>query len=296
MKSIFTFLGIGLLALSTTSCETEVILGDGFNGPTLNEVLLGKELWYVDLNRTRGTLDAPFMTKAFTLSFEYGTLFANNNLVGIGSAGAGLGLDVGVYNAVNNQLSINHDIDGLYDFQVIVRDLSRIELIDLHSGTRYYLQGYNRNNFDYDALFYNNVHYFLQEYVAWEKVYTSNVGAINDFDRENYLQFYPSLDGDVFLSSKDRNGLNVNNLFWDFSGTYNVSDVTPGSINKHLTLGYDFIGNDYFDLYIVNDNTIELFHVTSGTTYRFKGKGFIQMKNGDSQKSRLIDANRVLNK
>ena len=85
-------------------------------------------------------------------------------------------------------------------------------------------------------------------------------------------------------------------MFWDFSGVYIVQDQTPGSINKQLTLDYDFIGNDFFDLYIVNDHTVELYHIESGSTYRFKGRGFIQLKNSsdvDSTKNRMLDFNRA---
>jgi hypothetical protein len=60
------------------------------------------------------------MSRAFTLSFNYGTLYANNNLVGIGRAGSGLGTDVGIciFYAV---LTIDHDVDGIHEFQVFVR-------------------------------------------------------------------------------------------------------------------------------------------------------------------------------
>lgn len=296
MRAITTFLGSALLALTLTSCDTEIVIGDGYAGPTLNEVLASNEVWYVDLNNTQGIPDAPFMTQAFTLSFDFGTLYANNNLVGVGSAGAGLGIDVGAYEASGSRLSIIHDIDGLYDFEVVVREFNRIELRDLYSNTIYYLDGYDRNNFDYDQLFYDNIQYFLQEYQAWEKVHTSQVGALNEFDQENYLRFFPGNNADFFESSTDRNGLSAGSIYWDFSGSYNVQDQTPGSINKQLTLGYDFLGNDYFDLYIVNDNTIELYHVDSGTTYRFKGRGFIQLKNKkgvNSKKDRMLDYNRA---
>jgi hypothetical protein len=36
------------------------------------------------------------------------------------------------------------------------------------------------------------------------------------------------------------------------------------SINKQLTLGCDFIGNDFLDLYIIDDYTIELYDLQSG--------------------------------
>lgn len=297
MKAITTFLGSALLAFTLTSCDTEIVIGDGSASPTLNEVLASNEVWYVDLNSTQGNPDVPFMTRAFTLSFDFGSLYANNNLVGVGSAGAGFGIDIGSYDAIQNSLLINHDIDGLHEFEVIVRAYNRLELRDLFNNTRYFLDGYNRDNFNYDQLFYDNIQYFLQEYNAWEKVYTSNVGAINEFDQENFLRFFPGNNQDIFESSKDRNGLNIGSIFWDFSGVYKVQDQTAGSINKQLTLGYDFIGNDFFDLYIVDDRTIELYHLDSGTTYRFKGRGFIQLKKStsvNSSKSRLLDFKRAM--
>lgn len=297
MRAITTFLGSALLVLTLTSCDTEIVIGDDYAGPSLNDVLASNEVWYVDLNSTQGNPDVPFMTRAFTLSFDFGTLYANNNLVGVGSAGTGLGVDVGSYNITLDKMLINHDIDGLHEFEVVVRAYNRLELRDLFNNTRYFLDGYNRDNFNYDQLFYDNIQYFLQEYQAWEKVYTSNVGALNDFDQENYLRFFPGNNQDIFESSKDRNGLNAQELFWDFSGIYLVQDHTPGSINKQLTLGYDFIGNDFFDLYILDDRTIELYHLDSGTTYRFKGCGFIQLKrsiNVSSTKSRLLDFKRAL--
>ncbi len=52
-------------------------------------------------------------------------------------------------------------------------------------------------------MFYDNIHYFLQEYEAWEKTYTSEIGAINEFDNENYLQFLAGGSDDTFRSSQD---------------------------------------------------------------------------------------------
>jgi len=61
--------------------------------------------------------------------------------------------------------------------------------LDPYNDTSYFLDGYQRSSFNYDYVFYDNIHYFLQEYEAWEKIYTSNTGALNEFDNENYLQF-----------------------------------------------------------------------------------------------------------
>jgi hypothetical protein len=142
-------------------------------------------------------------------------------------------------------------------------------------------------------LFYSNIQYFLQEYRAWEKVYTSQEGAINEFDAENYLKFRPGSNADKFESSKDRNGMGINSIFWDYIGEYWVDDAVPGSLNKHLTLDYDFLGNDYFDLYVIDDETIELFHRSSGTTYEFKGRSSIQYKTTAADTSRLLDVERA---
>ena len=293
MKTITTFLGGIALAMTISICDAELIISDGFTEPTTSEVLVSHDLWYVDLNSSQGNLDIPFMTRAFTLTFDYGTLYANNNLVGIGSAGSGTGIDVGKYDTFSNLLTIDHDIDGAHEFEVLVRNFNRIELRDTFNGTRYFLDGYSIAGFDYDQLFYNNVQYFLQEYGAWEKTFTSNEGAINEFDAENYLRFIPGVDTDVFESSKDRNGSNVGELFWDYAGAYLVEDVSAGSLNKHLTLDYDFLGNDFFDLYIIDDRTIELLHESSGTTYEFTGRNFIQYKSTSATKSRLLDVERA---
>jgi hypothetical protein len=115
---------------------------------------------------------------------------------------------------------MDHDVYGFHELQAIVRANNRLELLDTYSGTRYFLNGYTASNFDYDALFYHNIQYFLQEYGALEKTYISQEGAINEFDTENYLRFRPSTNADIFESSQDKNGLASNSLSWDYSGQY----------------------------------------------------------------------------
>ncbi|MGB5273252.1 MAG: nicotinic acid mononucleotide adenyltransferase, partial [Flavobacteriaceae bacterium] len=116
-----------------------------------------------------------------------------------------------------------------------------------------------------------------QEYEVWEKVYASDGGALNDFDRENYLQFFPS----YFRSSVDEVGTATGALQWDFVGDYQVYDTENDETLKTLTLAYDFLGNDYFELYVINDVTIELYHVASGSVYEFRGRGYQQyLKSG----------------
>lgn len=280
-KLLFGIMFIGLLA---SSCYTEVIVEDGFieESPINTALVLESyDLWYVDINKTRGNGEIPFLQRAFTISFDRGIVYANNNLSGLGKTGNGLGIDVGEYATYRGQVEIDHDIDGLWLLQVFALDSNTLELYDPQSNTSYVLEGYQRNNFDYDMVFYDNIHYFLQEYQVWEKTYTSKVGAINEFDRENYLQFFAD-GGGFFRSSVDVQGTPLAYIRWDYEGDYQVYDVPNDATLKTLTLDYGFLGNDYFELYVINDSTIELYHVSSGTVYQFTGRGYIQfLKSND---------------
>lgn len=287
MKTIKLFFGITLSAMLFTSCYTEVIIEDPHVDPvqsiTLGELVTSYELWYVDIDRSSGNGYIPFMQKAFTVSFQNGTLYANNNLVGIGEQGYGFGIDVGFYDTYNFVIDITHDIDGFYSFKVNQLNHNEIELYYAPLNLSYILVGYQRNTFDYDALFYDNIHYFIQEYMAWEKTYASPYGDPNEFDYENFIQFLPGGGDGNFRSSQDPNGTNINNLYWDYTGIYNIDDVPGDRYLKYLTLDYDYLGNEYFELSVINDHTIELFHVMSGTLYRFTGKGYIQYKSTEGK-------------
>lgn len=278
-KLLFGLLMIGILG---TSCYSEVIIDDGFieeSAFNTDRVLQSYDLWYVDINETQGKGEVPFLQRAFTITFDNGSLYANNNIVGIGKTGNGFGIDVGYYDTLQGSVEIDHDVDGLWLLDVFAVNNNTIELYDPRSDTSYFLRGYQRSNFDYDIVFYDNILYFLQEYEAWEKVYSSEEGAINDFDDENFLQFLPN----YFRSSVDGIGTPINNLQWDFEGDYQVYDVAGDNTLKTLTLDYDFLGDDYFELYVINDGTVELYHPDSGTVYEFKGRGYIEyLKTGRS--------------
>ena len=288
MRTIKLLLGLVLASSLLTSCYTEVVVDDYNNAPaptiSINQLLGSHELWYVDINQTLGYGEVPFLQKAFTISFINGVVYANNNLVGIGSSGNGFGIDVADYDAYNMILDVNHDIDGFVTFDVFQVNGNTIELYNPNTDTSYFLVGYDRRNFDYDFVFYDNIHYFLQEYDAWEKTYTSQMGAINEFDNENYLQFLAGGNDSTFRSSQDSSGINPNHLQWDYTGVYGVGDVSNNAYLKTLTLDYDFFGNEFFELNVINDSTIELYHSSSQTTYEFKGKGYIQyLKSGNNK-------------
>jgi hypothetical protein len=288
MKTIKLLLGFALTATLFTSCYTDEIIIDDFNnnnpGITLNQILNSHELWYVDINQTLGNGETPFLNIAFTISFRNGVVYANNNLVGIGSQGNGFGIDVGTYDAYNMILDINHDIDGYETFDVYQVDGNTIELYNPFNDTSYFLNGYQRNNFDYDFVFYDNIHYFLQEYEAWEKTYTSQMGVVNEFDNENYLQFLAGGNDSEFRSSQDTNIGNPNTIFWDYTGVYGVGNVSGNMYLKTLTLDYDFFDNEFFDLTVIDDGTIKLFHTNSGTVYIFRGLGYIPyLRSSDTQ-------------
>ncbi|HIC31676.1 MAG TPA: nicotinic acid mononucleotide adenyltransferase [Flavobacteriaceae bacterium] len=281
MKTIKLLSGFALIALLFTSCYTEVVVDDyaydNYQEPiSVNQLLNSYELWYVDINETIGYGETPFLQMAFTVSFRNGNLYANNNLVGIGSQGNGYGIQIGYYNAYNMILDIDHDIDGYDSFDVYQIDYNTIELYNPFNDTSYFLHGYQRANFDYDYVFYDNIQYFLQEYEAWEKTYTSNFGALNEFDNENFLQFLSGGNDNNFRSSQDPEGTNPNNLYWDYSGLYGVGNVSGNMYLKTLTLDYDYFDNEFFELSIINDQRVELYHPSSGTVYEFTGRGYIQ--------------------
>jgi hypothetical protein len=276
LKLLFTIIITGTLL---SSCTTNY--NDGFveYQPTLEDVVSGYDLWYVDYHRTTGTGDIPYVSRAFTLSFINGILYANNNIVDIGRTGNGLGIDVGTYNSFNGLLETNHDLDGFNDFEVTVLANNEIEIYNFNQNVSYYLIGYNVNNFDYDQLFYENIEYFLQEYVAWKKVDAIG-GTPNAFDDENYLEFTPN-NLTTFRSSQDNFGTQIANINWDYLGGYEVFDVSGFEDLKILALNYDNGDIEEFELSVVNDGRISLFHYNSETTYDFSGRGFIQFLKGE---------------
>lgn len=273
MKAIKLFLLAFITAATITSCSitTEEI----YNPPLLEDVVTAYDIWYIDYNRTSGTGNVPFLSNAFTISFINGRLFANNNIVGIGYTGSGYGIQVGTYDTYNGFLEITHVIDGYFDFDVVETSSTSIKLIDNYNNVTYYLEGYQQQYFDYDKIFYENIEYFLQEYEAWEKTYVSADGELNEFDNENFLNFVQE-NTTTFRSSQDNIGTDVGNIFWDYIGDYEVYDVTGYNDLKILTLDYDLYGTEEFELSVINDEVISLYHNVSGTTYEFTGRGFIQ--------------------
>ncbi|GAA0714624.1 nicotinic acid mononucleotide adenyltransferase [Aquimarina litoralis] len=297
MKTLKLLSVFMLGSILLTSCVAEVVVEEDvfIEEPTisLNQLLNSYEIWYVDIERTQGNGEIPFLQKAFTVSFKNGTFYANNNLVGIGSNGNGFGLDVGFYNTFGMEVDVSHDIDGTYSLDVIQLSNNEIRLYDGVTNTSYYLIGYQRNTFDYDKVFYDNIHYFLHEYTVWEKVYTSEIGALNEFDNENYLQFLYYGSGDNFRSSEDVNVSNINDIYYDYNGYYAVDDVPNNFYMKNLTLDYDYLGNEYFELTVINDSRIELLHPSSGTIYEFVGRGYLQFKSSKDGKPSQNDKKRL---
>ncbi|WP_222982207.1 nicotinic acid mononucleotide adenyltransferase [Flagellimonas meishanensis] len=297
-KLPFRLLFIGLLL---SSCYAEVIIEDDiiieeepFNSAL---ALQSYDLWYVDIHATRGNGEVPFLQRAFTISFDRGVVYANNNLVGIGKTGNGLGIDVGSYATLFGSVEVEHDVDGLWLLDVFVVNGNTVELRDPHSGTSYILRGYQRSTFDFDLVFYDNIDYFLQEYEVWEKTFTSEMGTLNDFDNENYLQFLSGSGVGAFRSSVDAMGIPLGALQWDYEGSYQVFNVDGDPTLKTITLDYDFLGNDYFELYVIDDGTIELYHVSSGTVYEFRGRGYQQyLKTGTTSSKKRVKSNNPIMK
>jgi len=282
-----------------TSCVAEVIIEDEIfieDRVSLNSILNSHEIWYVDIENTHGNGEIPFLQKAFTVSFRNGNFYANNNLVGMGDNGDGFGLNVGFYNTFGTEIDIIHDIDGKYALEVSQLSNNEIELYDRVSNTSYYLIGYQRNTFDYEKVFYDNIHYFLQEYETWEKVFTSEYGVLNEFDNENYLKFEYLGTGDNFKSSRDDNGFSVDDIYYDYTGYYAINNIANNFYRKILTLDYDYLGNEYFELTVINDSKIQLYHPSSETVYQFIGRGNIQFKNSGNTEQTQNEIKRIKEK
>ena len=287
MKSVKLLLILIVTGSFFNSCTLEDIIYD----VPLEEVVTEYDLWYVDYHRTTGSGDIPFLAKAFTVSFFNGQMYANNNIADIGFTGNGLGIKVGNYDTYNGYLEAFHNQDGRFDFDVIQISGNEIRIDDNYNDVSYYLIGYNRNNFDYDKLFYENIEYFLQEYVAWEKTNTSVTGLNNPFDQENFLQFTPE-NNTTFYSSKDSFGTDIDVIDWSFIGNYQVFDVQDYEDLKILTLNYDNGDNEEFELSVDNDSKISLYHISSETTYKFVGRGFIQYLKGGKSKPSVRNSGR----
>jgi hypothetical protein len=286
MRTVKLLLMTIISSLLLTSCTVDVhedVYVD--NSISLPQLMEGYDLWYVDYARTTGNGEVPFLSRAFTISFLNGDLYANNNLVGIGSTGNGFGVNIGYYTYTPNTIRFHHSIYGFYELEVYQLGPNEIKLYDRYQNTTYYLMGYQRSTFDYDRVFYDNIHYFLQEYVAWEKVSTIG-GTTNAFDYENYLKFMAGGSDDTFKSSQDYNINNINNIYWDYTGQYNIMNVPGNYYTKRLNLYYN--NNDYetFKITIVNDGKIRLLHENSGTIYEFIGRGFIPIMRESAKRTK----------
>ena len=221
MKTFKLFLAILVSTVFLSSCSQEEPLDGSI---TLGELMSSYDLWYVDIHQTMGNGDVPFVSKAFTLSFVNGNMYANNNIADIGFTGNGLGILVGNYDSFGIYLETIHDLNGRYVFDVLQLSSNEVRIYDTQQNVSYLLVGYQRDEFDYDMLFYDNIEYFLQEYTAWERTNISLTGTPNPFDAEHFLQFTPE-NSTTFYSSNDPFGTNVDNLLWDYTGSYEVFDV-----------------------------------------------------------------------
>jgi len=291
MRTIKLLFATMLIAISFTSCSVVI---DDYDDPyyaNLEDVVTAYDLWYIDYNKTSGSGDVAFLSKAFTVTFINGKLYANNNLVGIGSTGNGYGIQIGFYDTYSGALEIDHNLDGFYDFDVVQLSSDRIKIVDNYNNVSYYLEGYQKYNFDYDQIFYDNIEYFLQEYNVWQKSYTSTTGEFNEFDNENFLSFTPE-NITTFYSSQDVIGTDIDNIYWDYVGGYSVANVQGYDNLKILTLDYDSAGNEEFELTVINDEEISLYHINSGTTYEFTGKDYIQYLKSSSSKESVRNEGR----
>lgn len=277
MKTITKYiLLVVLIPILSISCE-QIYVDEIYEEPYIDYTNLVEEydIWYVDYHRTEGNSTIPYLNRAFTLSFVNGVMYANNNISGIGNQGNGFGIDVGTYSTEIDYLKSTHDIDGVHSFEVRKLSQNEIKIHNRYTNSSYYLIGYQVDDFDYDKLFYENIEYLLQDYEIWNKFSVSDTGTVNEFDNENFLKF-TSENNTTFLSSKSVVGTEFVNVVFDYEGGYEVYDVNGFDDLKVLTLDYDNGDIETFEMNILSDSFVELYHINSKTSYKFEGKHFIQ--------------------
>lgn len=137
MKNLKLLFATLIVGITITSCHVIIDDFDDHYYVTLEEIVTDYDLWYVDYNKTTGNGDVAFLSKAFTISFRNGNLYANNNLVGIGATGNGYGIQIGIYDTHNGFLEVDHIIDGYFDFDVIQLSADRIKLVDNFNNVTY---------------------------------------------------------------------------------------------------------------------------------------------------------------
>lgn len=276
MKKILFLTTVTLLFFSSCS-NTVNYIDESEIRVTLNEIISKYDIWYIDYNSKNGEGEIPFLSIAFTSSFLNGRLYANNNLVDIGKTGNGYGVIIGSYNTFDNILQVKHNKYGNYNFRVVQLSEDKIRLIDDKAHISYDLEGYHKQYFNYNKVFYENIEYFLQEYGIWKKIFTSKEGAKNIFDNENFLRF-TSENNTTFYSSNYKFGTNVDLVRWTYNGKYEVADIQGYEDIKHLTLFYGGGEGEKeeFEVKVLDDMTLELYHIKSKTIYQFKGVDFIR--------------------
>jgi hypothetical protein len=98
----------------------------------------------------------------------------------------------------------------------------------------------------------------------------------------------------VFESSESDPNIPLSQIYWDYSGSYEVLNTTYNN-RKELILYYDLNNaQEQFILSILEDDLIQLEQVSSGNIYRFKGYGYIQYK--PNAKRLKLNTNNTLNK
>ncbi len=280
-----------LISITLSSCRWEYRddrLDPDYNeGILLADLLQSFDLWYVDIDKTTGTGDIPFVSRAFTMSFmPTGEVYANNNMVGLGYTGNGYGINIGIYRTFERtaSLEINDDVYGTAVFEVQQISSNEITLINRANNVQYFLIGYQKYNFDYDKLFYDNIVYFLQEYEAWSKISQDIVATSGVFLAENHLQFFVRGNQNAFASSESIPATPTGQIYWDYTGVYDVFNTHNDNIKK-LVLYYDINNtNESFKLTVLDDAHIRLYNLTNGNVFEFEGHQYIQYKQKTRQR------------
>lgn len=269
--SKFLFIAFSLLVLSSCSSDD-----DGGNSPereSINKTLTAYDLWLVEPNQANGEIS--FIQDAVTFSFDGDQITGKYNLVNYdpNTEGDAVGnYTIEELSKTDVRLTANN-----IEFKVFGTAKNGIKLVDAASGEKFYLTGFQKNDFPIDHVLYIKLPHLFEEYKVWKKESSEiPAGADSDFMSTNFLKFETVRQ---FKSSPNQSTTPIDEINYIAEGSYGVKQVeaneTQGTtFHDQVILSYSSEServNDTLDVYNLTDTGFELIEPRIQAVYTFKG-------------------------
>lgn len=268
--SKFLFIAFSFLVLSSCSSDDDGG-GDSPQRASLNETLTAYDLWLVET--VQATSEISFIQDAVTFSFDGDQIKGKYNLVNFDSNDDG--------NAV-----ANYTIEEIsktdvrltakdIEFKVFGTAANGIKLVDAASGDKFYLTGYQKNDFPIDHILYLKLPHLFNEYKVWKKE-SSDVPADADsqFMPTNFIKFEPIRQ---FKTSPNATTTNIDDVIYTEQGSYGVEQIqaneAQGTVfHDRMILSYSGNqANDTLEVHNLTDTGFELIEPKIQAIYTFEG-------------------------